>query len=43
MRNFDQWTEELSKQISIQSDEQETKLPWKANENLLDEDVEEEE
>ena len=43
MRNLDQWMEELSKQIIIQSDEQETKPLWKANENLVEDDFEEEE
>jgi len=43
LRNFDQWTEELSKQIVIRSDEQDTKTLWKANENLVDDDFKEEE
>jgi hypothetical protein len=43
LRNFDQWTEELSKQIVIRSDEGETKVLWKADENLVDDDSEEEE
>ena len=43
MKNFDQWTEELTKQIVIQSDDQDMKTPWKANETLVDDDVEEEE
>lgn len=43
MRNFDQWTEELSKQIVIRSDEQDSKALWKANEDLVDDDLEEEE
>jgi len=43
LKNFDQWTEELSKQIIIQSDEEDTKTFWKANENLADDDFEEEE
>ena len=43
MRNFDQWTEELSKQIVVRSDEEERKPLWKANENVVDDDFEEEE
>jgi hypothetical protein len=43
LKNFDQWTEELTKQIVIQSDDQEMKTPWKANEPSVDDDVEEEE
>ena len=43
LKNFDQWTEELTKQIVIQSDDQDMKTPWKANEPLVDDDVEEEE
>ena len=43
LKNFDQWTEELTKQIVIQSDDQDMKTPWKANEILVDDDVEEEE
>ncbi len=43
MRNFDQWTEQLSKQIDIGSDEQEKKLLWKADEDSFEEDQEEEE
>jgi hypothetical protein len=43
LKNFDQWMEELSKQIVIQSDDQDMKAPWKANETLVDEDFEEEE
>ena len=43
MKNFDQWTEELSKQIVIRSDDQDMKALCKANEALVDEDFEEEE
>jgi hypothetical protein len=43
MRNFDQWTEELSKQIVDQSDEEERKALGKANEIFVDDDFEEEE
>ncbi len=43
MKNFDQWIEELSKQITIRSEEQETEPLWKANENFADHDFEEEE
>jgi len=43
LKNFEQWAEELSKQIVIRSDEQDTKALWKANENLVDDDFEEEE
>ncbi len=43
MRNFDQWTEELSKQRVVQCDEEETKPGSKAGENSMDEEFEEEE
>ena len=43
MRNFDQWTKELSKQIVIRTEEQDTKTLCKADENLVDDDFEEEE
>jgi hypothetical protein len=43
LRNFDQWTEELYKQIVIRSDEQDSKALSKAHENLVDDDFEEEE
>ena len=43
LKNFDQWTEELSKQIVVRSDEEDVKTLWKANENLADDDREEEE
>ena len=43
MNNFDQWTKELSKQIVIQSDEEDMKAIGKANEFVNDDDFEEEE
>lgn len=43
LKNFDQWTEALSKQIAIQSDEQDMKSIAKANEIFNDDDFEEEE
>jgi hypothetical protein len=43
LKNFDQWTEELSKQVAIQSDQQDMKSIGKANEMLNDDDFEEEE
>ena len=43
LKNLDQWMEELSKQVVIRSDEQDTKTLWKASENLVDDDFEEEE
>lgn len=43
MKNFDQWMEELSKQIVVRSDEEDRKALWKADETLADEDFEEEE
>jgi hypothetical protein len=43
LKNFDQWTKELSKQIVLQSDEQNTKAIEKGNEFFNDDDVEEEE
>jgi hypothetical protein len=43
LKNFDQWTEELSKQVVIQSDEEDMKTLWKVNENLAVDDFEEEE
>ena len=42
MKNFDQWTEELSKQVAIQSDEQDMTPIGKANEIFNDDDFEEE-
>ena len=43
MKNFDQWMEELSKQIVIQSDEQDMKAIGKVHEIFNDDDSEEEE
>jgi hypothetical protein len=43
LKNFDQWAEELSKQIVVQSDERDTKAIGKANEFFNDDDIEEEE
>jgi hypothetical protein len=43
LKNFDQWTKELSKQIVLQSDEQDTKAIGKAKEFFNEDDVEEEE
>ena len=43
LKNFDQWTEELSRQIVAQSDEQDMKVVGKANEIFNDDDLEEEE
>jgi len=43
LKNFDQWMEELSKQIVVRSDEEDRKALWKADETLVDEDFEEEE
>ena len=43
MKNFDQWAEELSKQIVIRSDEEDTKALGKANEIFVEDDFEEEE
>jgi hypothetical protein len=43
LKNFDQWTKELSKQIVLQSDEQDMKATGKANEFFNDDDFEEEE
>ena len=43
MKNFDQWAEEISKQVVIRNDEEGVKTPWKANETFVDDDFEEEE
>jgi hypothetical protein len=42
VKNFDQWTEELSKEIYVRNDEENMKILWKMNE-ISDDDVEEEE
>jgi len=41
VKNFDQWTEELSKEIFVRSDEDETRILSRLNE-MIDEDGEEE-
>jgi hypothetical protein len=41
LKNFDQWTEELSKEIFVRSDDEETRILSKLNE-MTDEDFEEE-
>jgi hypothetical protein len=41
VKNFDQWTEELSKEIFIRNDEDEAKILGRLNE-MTDEDFEEE-
>jgi len=41
MKNFDQWTEELSKQVFIQTGEDETRILSRLN-DMADEDSEEE-
>jgi hypothetical protein len=43
LKDFDQWTEEVSKQIVIRSDEEDMKALGKANEIFVDDDFEEEE
>ena len=43
LKNFDQWTEELSRQVVIQSDEQDLKATGKVKEIFNDDDSEEEE
>lgn len=42
MKNFEQWTEELSREIYARNDEEEMKVLWKVNE-MFDDDFEEEE
>ncbi len=41
MKNFDQWTEELSKKMFIQTEKDETRILSRLNE-MADEDYEEE-
>lgn len=41
MKNFDQWTEELSKEIFVRNDEDESKILNRLN-DMTDEDFEEE-
>jgi hypothetical protein len=43
MKNFDQWTEELSKQVCVQTDEDNMKVHYKAKEIFVEDDIEEEE
>ncbi len=43
LKDFDQWTEEISKQVVPLSDEEAGKAPWKPNETLVEDDFEEEE
>ena len=42
MKNFDQWADELSKQIFVRNEEEDMKIYWKMDE-ILDDDFEEEE
>jgi hypothetical protein len=42
LKNFDQWAEELSKEMYIQTDDENMKVLWKANE-IFEDDLEEEE
>lgn len=42
MKNFDQWADELSKQIFVRNEEEDTKIYWKMDE-ILDDDFQEEE
>jgi len=41
LKNFDQWTEELSKQIFVRDEEEEMNIFWKMEETY-DDDFEEE-
>jgi hypothetical protein len=43
LKKFDQWAEEISKQVVIQNDEEGVKTPWRANESFGEDDFEEEE
>ena len=43
VKNFDQWTEELSKQGFVQTDEDNMKIVYKAKEVFVEDDFEEEE
>ena len=42
MKNFDQWTEELSKDVLPQADEDDRKGLLKADETFVEDDFEEE-
>jgi hypothetical protein len=43
MKNFDQWTKELSKQVCVQTDEDNMKVLYKAKDIFVEDDFEEEE
>ena len=43
VKNFDQWTEDLSKQVCLQMDEDNMKVLYKAQEIYVEDDSEEEE
>jgi hypothetical protein len=42
LKNYDQWTEELSKAVFVQTDEDDRKVLLKADEIFVDDDFEEE-
>jgi len=42
LKNFEQWAQDLSKQIFVRNEEEDRKIFWKMNE-ALDDDFEEEE
>jgi hypothetical protein len=42
LKDFDQWTEELSKAVFVQTDEDDRKVLLKADEIFVDDDFEEE-
>jgi len=42
VKNFEQWTEELSKQVSVQTDEENMKVLYKPKEVVVEDDFEEE-
>jgi len=42
VKNFDQWTEELSKDVFVQTNENDRKVLLSADEIFVDDDVEEE-
>ena len=42
MKNFEQWAQDLSKQIFVRNEEEDMKIFWKMNE-AFDDDFEEEE
>jgi len=42
LKDFDQWTEELSKQPVVRSDEEDRKTLWKVKETFNEDDSEEE-